>query len=543
MGTDTDTASVYATLSAGVLSCLSTLIIFEIVRHQREIYFPRLRSNKYRSPSPAPNTLLGWVFHTLSISDEDTLSMIGMDAFVVLRYIRLCFKVIGICGVLSAFVLIPIYSSAPAQSDIQGINTYTMANLEQGGNKLWMSVLCCWIFSGLFMHFLTYEYEYFIYLRQRFLKEGDPDVPSQKLFTVKVENIPEECQSNQKFRCVFEDLFPGEVSVAVCSQELHTLEGAIALRDDFLNRLETALGYASGHPKKNGKPLMLNVAYGSPVWLYGGEPFPVAIQYLVWRLKMLNDEISKLKTVANQVDDEGFSSRNSYKDLIPMVDIMKSPLNLIPGIGGKNKERESNASIGVSSVDEVSEMSPLTHEDVVMSRIVMPNIVLPIKDQAEAFKLPDFSKPKYSSTGFVTFSTRRSTALAYQVSMLTNRYPDIKVDQVKESDDIIWNNISTPVVWNEYAMMITDGLYTAGIVFWTAMLAFIAALSNLDNISKYLPFLNGMDQVSYAFVSGLLPVFVLMFFMNNIPVFMAYFSIYFEKLKSYSDVSERVFKW
>jgi hypothetical protein len=127
--------------------------------------------------------------------------------------------------------------------------------------------------------------------------------------------------------------------------------------------------------------------------------------------------------------------------------------------------------------------------------------------------------------------------------LLTNRFPDLTVTQAVEPNDIIWDNISIPYTWNLIAINLTDIMYRCGMIFWTAILTFIAALSNLDNIADYLPIVNAMNPVLYAFVAGILPVVVLNWFLSMIPTIMALFSKYFEKLKSKSDVARQVFRW
>jgi hypothetical protein len=156
---------------------------------------------------------------------------------------------------------------------------------------------------------------------------------------------------------------------------------------------------------------------------------------------------------------------------------------------------------------------------------------------------PVITKKQVSGTGFVTFKSRRAQATATQVIRLSQKYSRMKAYQAPEPNDIVWHNITVPIRYIEESMNVTHAMYIAGILFWAGILAFIAALSNLENLDNYLPFIKSMDPVLYAIVAGLLPVLVLVIFMSLLPIIMTLVSELIEKQKTYSAIHTEVLRW
>jgi len=572
---DADTATVVATLAANSMFGAGILLFFELSRDNRDIYSARLRNNKFRAPGRPPVGFLGWIGHTLAVTEEDTLSMIGMDAFIVLRFTKLCARVCVVCC-LGAAVMMPLYHASNPQTDsqepVQGINTYTMANLPLGGNKLYCATCFSWFYSMLFVYLIKEEYAHFVYLRQRFMASGDPDMVQQRLLTIKVENIPSNCQSDEKLWNLFNDLFPNEVYSASCCQFAVTIDSLIRERDNIVARFEVCLGQEAKNDESvlsTGSGIMIDIATGAPPALYGGITYSKAIQFFCSILIKLNNDISGMQDRAHMPDGKEpvnpylSTKGQSLKNLVPVKELF-TPL-LAPGAqvneaANLDPEDVSAFDKGLGAVTDglttavgavegglgAVKNAAVDGIDVVRKHVVAPlamPVDLDLPDVDMAALAIDYSAPVHGSTGFITFRTRRSHALAYQVAMLTNQFPDLIAEQALEPRDIVWHNITVPHNWNIIAKNLTSIMYYSGMIFWTAVLAFIAALSNLDNISQYVPALNNLDPVLYAFVAGLLPVVVLMLFLDNLPIIMGLVSEYFEKLKSRSDIARQVFKW
>ena len=80
-------------------------------------------------------------------------------------------------------------------------------------------------------------------------------------------------------------------------------------------------------------------------------------------------------------------------------------------------------------------------------------------------------------------------------------------------------------------------------LFWGTVLAFIAAVSNLSNLEKYLPFIGNLNPVLYSLLAGILPVIVMNLFLSLLPAIFGYGAEKIEKRKTKSDVQQIVFQW
>ena len=230
----------------------------------------------------------------IQTSEEDTLKLIGLDGYMLLRFLLICAKV-GVCGGLfSLVVLLPLYSTSN-QDDVIGMNLHTMANIKAQSPRLWGPFICMYLFSGAFLYLLYKEYENFVSLRQKFFSEGDPDVPIQQLFSVVVENVPPEYRRSNALKGLFETLFPGQVSSAQISLKYGALLELAVERKGVVAKLEKSVALFKASENKERPIVKLNKE-GKPAMLpcCGGEEAD-AIDYFQAELQRLNLTIDKFK--------------------------------------------------------------------------------------------------------------------------------------------------------------------------------------------------------------------------------------------------------
>mmetsp|Transcript_15394 Transcript_15394/g.23198 ORF Transcript_15394/g.23198 Transcript_15394/m.23198 type:complete len:791 (+) Transcript_15394:97-2469(+) len=501
---DDETSTVIATISVNALTGGAFYILFELLRYQNDIYASKKREKKHRVPPLPPTGLLKWLTHTLSISDEETLRCVGVDGYLFLRFLRLCANFSIVCGLAGALILWPVYFTSFGHVEgIAGINLYTMGNIEQGGNRLWASVVFCWLFSLYFLYLMHEEYRYFVRLRQAHMYEGDEDVPAQKNYTIQVENIPFYYRSPSRLRKLFEDLFPGQVYSSYIACNLVELEKLIKRREKSLRELELAVAYYKSKNMEERK--VISLRGGLPVWC-GGTEKADAIDYYTDNIASLSNEICTL--------------RNSIAD---------SSGNIISPSGS---EVCMNDKLN-SKVDEVVKFAMSTSNG-------------PTMFEYEDTTPPDISLRKFgahSGTGFITFTTRRAHSSAYQMRVLSDVHSHMTVSQASGPADIIWENLTVSNQQEESGRIITKTVFSLGMLFWGSVLAFIAAVSKLSNLEKYLPFIRDLNPIVYSLLAGVLPVIVMNIFLSMLPAIFAYGAKCIEKRKRNSDVQFEVFQW
>jgi hypothetical protein len=177
----------------------------------------------------------------MNVSDAEFLYMVGLDGYMLIRYIAICFKVslfYSFCGLV---ILAPIY--AKAGGGFNEWNRYTLANVQDGeqGTELWAPAIFIYLFAFYFCYLMQAEYENFVDKRVRYLIQGDPDTPPQTYYTAMVEHIPPALRSAPKLRAFFEKLFPGDIYAVEVSLDLHELDALVDARVSIRDKLEKAI--------------------------------------------------------------------------------------------------------------------------------------------------------------------------------------------------------------------------------------------------------------------------------------------------------------
>lgn len=485
MGLDVSSLSVIATLRIQGAIGIILLLLFECFRSQTEIYAPKLRSKPKRCPKQPPAGFCAWLAPLMSISDEDTLHCTGLDGFVFLRFLKLCTTMTLGCGVVALIVLLPIYKTSPGhEKGVVGIMLYTMANIAPGGDRLWAPFLCAYIFTFFFLYLLVSEYKNFVRLRQDFMRDGDPDLSTQQLYSVLVENIPPECRSSKKLQDLFEELFPDNVYTAKIAMKYGPIVKAENNRMAILTRLENYVAAYEASDRvenpivklRNGKVPMIGVC---------GNQSEEAIGFYTKELSISNKIVSSLKKQAKCIDCAAAGVK------------YEKPLDC----AGEEQEDAS---------DETA-----IH----------------------------FTPKSLSGTGFVTFTSLRAQAAAYQVAVLSDKYPQLKAYPADAPQNIIWNNIFVRHDQIRYSLTVAHAVYYFGLIFWATIVSVVAAFSQLSNLEKFLPFLKQLDAESKALLEGQLPVIALVMLMALLPMIFKSVGTYVVKQKTATEINHEVTEW
>ena len=432
----------------------------------------------------------------IHLSDEETLKIVGLDGYMLLRFLLICAKMGMYGGFFSLLLLLPLYSTSN-EDGVIGMNLHTMANIKAQSPRLWGPFICMYLFSGAFMYLLYKEYEHFVHLRQQFFREGDPDVPTQQLFSVIVENVPDEFRRSHALKDLFESLFPGQVSSAQIAVDCVPLLKLIEERKVVVSRLEKSIALYEASDRQE-RPVVKLKADMKPtvVPCISGEETD-AIRYYHSELQRLNRSIKSIKSSATS--------------------LINAPIDW---------ENEGDMA-GCNSDDDSIQLNR--------------NFSTDSDDIAATFAV--INNASICRTGFVTFSSRRTQAAACQLTMLSSDYPELKVFPAAAPADIVWENISKSLQSIKARTMLTTYILTSGVLFWASVLATVAFISQLSTLEEYLPFIKNLNPVLYSLLQGQLPVIALMVFISLLPAIFEYASMKIEGQKSVLAVRARVFDW
>lgn len=240
----TETEQLYNTLYINVFIFMSLSAVFELMRHMKSIYMNRL-SRKFIESNRVPNKPqpypFAWIWTIMMISQEDFLRMVGLDGYMLMRYLIVCFRVACFYSFWGVALMAPIYSYG--EGALAGWNRFTIANVtgNSESSTLWMPVIFCYLFAMFLCQLMYYEYKHFIAMRVDYLEKGDPDTQVQTYYTVMIEKLPSALRSTPALIDFFERLFPDDIYSVEIALDLNELEDLTNQRKKIRHNLEKSI--------------------------------------------------------------------------------------------------------------------------------------------------------------------------------------------------------------------------------------------------------------------------------------------------------------
>jgi hypothetical protein len=128
----------------GILFTIFALL-FECLRSSGgkvDIYMPKVRGEAAALQPKAG--FFAWAVQILQLDDNLLLERVGLDGYVLARWLRMVSLVGGICSFFAMTVLLPVYYTAAG--DAHGMNLMTMANIYANGYvRMYTSIVQCFL--------------------------------------------------------------------------------------------------------------------------------------------------------------------------------------------------------------------------------------------------------------------------------------------------------------------------------------------------------------------------------------------------------------
>lgn len=309
-----NTSSIYGALIANAVYGGIIYIIFEIVKTQKAIFSPRKMSNTLKAPKAnISSSPLSWAINSMAVEDIETLEIVGFDAFVFLRFVKLMCIVSAVCAFLGFAILLPIYGTGGF--GLPGVGMLTMGNIPNGSTKLWAPWVLTYVFTGLTLYLLHSEYVYFAKLRQRYFSNPGDDVNVQVGYSCIVENIPPALQSQDSLTIFFNELFPNQIYSVCFTYTTAECEKLIAERDKWICLYEGAVAEFEAEDDPTKIPLVgLKNDTRKPVLCYGGDKVE-SIPYYKGEIERLSEKLAFLQSVAVEIKRGPLESGSSSEFL------------------------------------------------------------------------------------------------------------------------------------------------------------------------------------------------------------------------------------
>lgn len=228
---DSLTVGFLEVLGLGLLVACILFIVFSILRPKiPDVYDHRALLNTWKShnnfngarvpvvsPRPAPG-FLGWLKPVFSVTEDEVVRKLGLDAAMFLRYLRTCLYMVCILAFFGAAICMPAYGTGSIKSDptipevnkIEGLRVISLANVPAGDGRLWATVIMEFITAAVVIYFMMLDYRKFSELRREYRVTENP-----VNYSIVVFDIPEDCRSETAIRDRFELMVPGQVAEVV----------------------------------------------------------------------------------------------------------------------------------------------------------------------------------------------------------------------------------------------------------------------------------------------------------------------------------------
>ncbi|KAM3363801.1 CSC1-like protein HYP1 isoform X1 [Capsicum galapagoense] len=229
--------------------CFLFFTLYSILRKQpgnAEVYAPRLvaegksQQTDFNLERILPSA--GWVTRAWRPSEAELLSTSGLDAVVFMRIFIFSAKVFTFAVIMGVFILLPInYMGKQLSLDIfdlpnKSLESFTISNVDDGSNRLWIHFSAVYIFTAVVCYFLYSEYDYISSKRVAYFYSSKPH-PHQ--FTILVRSIPASSgrSYSETVESFFSEYYPATYLSHWVVRRASKLQGLIKNSDRLYRRL------------------------------------------------------------------------------------------------------------------------------------------------------------------------------------------------------------------------------------------------------------------------------------------------------------------
>lgn len=169
--------SVYASLGTSIGFTLLLALCFSLLRpYNSFVYAPKLKvADEKHAPPPVGKGIFAWVGPILRTHEKDLVPLIGLDATVFLRILRMLRNIFLTLTIFGCGILIPVNIFSPGKSDgwskTEIVSKVTPNNTY--GRALFSMSICAWIFNIVVAGFLWWNYRVIVRLRRGYYESSE----------------------------------------------------------------------------------------------------------------------------------------------------------------------------------------------------------------------------------------------------------------------------------------------------------------------------------------------------------------------------------
>ncbi|KAJ7647051.1 DUF221 family protein [Roridomyces roridus] len=474
----------------GALLLVEIAAFLILKNHLGKIYSPRTYlPPPYKRAKELPNSFWRWLPALLVEDPKEIINKNGLDAYMVLRFLKMLLKIFLVFTILTFLVIVPVNTvGLPAASDdrIQRITWSNIANASDQ-KRFWAHITVVYTLTFFVIYLIRREMLLFLDMRHAFLiSRAHSRLPQAR--TVLITNVPDELANEHDLR-LFASFVPGGIDRVWIYRDTRILNKLFKRRQAACQKLESA---------------------ESKVLKRATE---------AWRLKQATH-----RKLQKKMPDEERGDSALQLPVVPSRELLDE---LVP-LPGRPKHRTGFLGLFGRKVETIpwctEEIGKLNEE---------------IREARETI-----SKGKFLGSVFIRCNLQLGAhVLAQCVSYHRPLFMDEKTMETNPKD-VVWENLDDGALemTGRYAI---SWLATLGLIIaWGFPVAFIGTLSQIGTLCDSVHWLawvcKARDPIP-SIIQGILPPLLLAILFAILP-FILRFLAWYECIPRYSLISTSVYR-
>jgi calcium permeable stress-gated cation channel len=466
------------------------------------LYSPNTR-NRPKHPCFGYDGLLSWVVPVITVNDSVLLSLIGLDAFMMLQTFKLLYRFLLILSIVVIPLLCCIFWLNPAKNSLyrdQLLIKLSLQNLDSASSLYFVTIFVVYFASILLMYLVYIYYKRYVVLRQAYLRnptimtsvttlkhlsnilgssEAAASYINMPCKTLVVSRIPEYIHTDEDLTEFMNTLDIGEIEECVLIHDT-----------SMLQEMYVSKGHTMQHIEKE----ISNVISRMDSWSLGNEEkckgsiegFSGGLRRTVEGTGAPEyfDDVQKMQLFSAFMNGAQNFKKQQRSD-VNSLNYYLDKLRTINEEIAKEKER-----IKASGVREES-MRVVELVDVNQSLFLTADI----ENDASFFSIEHlFSWSKYgkyftldlptrSKKAFVTFREQKSASVVKQ-SQIGSRVFSVTADDAPAPNDIIWANLTKNEVENYIYRVIGVSIFVGFNISFYFLVVFVIRMLDIDEASS-----------------------------------------------------------
>ncbi|KAH8847987.1 hypothetical protein MCOR27_009089 [Pyricularia oryzae] len=311
--------SVWSSLAFSVAVCAGIALLFSFIRpYNTVVYAPKLKhADESRAPPPLGKGIFAWIVPLWTTDEKELIRLVGMDAALFLRFLRMCRNMFFVLAVVTCAVVLPTNNSQSGDRDnpdVDWLMKITPRNVF--GEIHWVTVCVSYFSTFTVCGFLWWNYRKVLHMRQEYFQSEEYQ-NSLHSRTLMMYDIPKGMANDEGIARIIDGIAPNSsFSRTAIARNVKILPELIKEHEKTVRKLEEVLAKYLKDPKNLPpsrpvcNPSKKDRSYGT----YPKGQKLDAIDYLTQRIKDLEVEIKEVRLSVDKRNTMGYGFA-SYSDI------------------------------------------------------------------------------------------------------------------------------------------------------------------------------------------------------------------------------------